>query len=193
MGMTFRKPDLQLVDDLERASRDAARAVSDALPKIADTARQTGRQMADMAASASERVADAASSAAERVAGDPHVKAMTAAVLSSGTAQSAARGLIRFARRRPGLVILGGVAIASLVLALARRGKSAVERAEEGDGIGEGSYQGARDYRVSTLDYLDGKGRQVARSAKEAKEALESGERAALEAAEEEGRRHARN
>jgi hypothetical protein len=193
MGMTFRKPNLQLVEDLEQASQDAARAVSDALPKIAEKARQTGRQVADMAASATNRVGDVAASAAGRIAHDPHVKAATTALLSSGKVQDAGRGLLKFARRRPALLIVGGVAVVSLLVALGRRAKSANAAAQDDDAIGEGSYKGARDYRVSTLDYLDGGSRRVARDARKTKEALDSDERTALVAAEEEGKRHARS
>jgi len=181
MGMTFTKPKLQLVEDLEQLTQEATRAVTDALPKIADKARQTGKQVADIA-----------SAAADRVAHDPHVQAATAAVLSSGRVQNAGRGVLRFARRRPALLIAGGIAVVSLLVVLGRHEKNKGGAPEE-DAMGEGSYKGARDYRDRTKDFLKSQGRNVAKRAKEAEAALESGERTALEAAEEEGRRHARS
>ncbi len=59
--------------------------------------------------------------------------------------------------------------------------------------VGEGSYEGARDYRQRTRRFLAEKGKDVEKLAHEAEEALDGEEAAALDAAEQDGRRHVRD
>lgn len=59
--------------------------------------------------------------------------------------------------------------------------------------IGEGSYEGARDYRARTETFLAKDGESVDAKAREAAAALDGKEGEALRAAEEEGRSHAAN
>lgn len=58
---------------------------------------------------------------------------------------------------------------------------------------GEGSYQGTRDYNARTKKFLDGNKGKVGKLAKEAAKAVEGKDRAKLEAAEAEGKSHARH
>jgi hypothetical protein len=134
--------------------------------------------------------------------GNDAMKATGVALASTAALQAAQRGILRFAARRPMLFALGGLAIVGgLVLASRRKasGESASgesaggENAGRGKEIGEGSYSGAQDYRSRTKAFLKADGKQVPKRVKQAKKALESDERSELEAAEAEGRGHARS
>jgi hypothetical protein len=59
--------------------------------------------------------------------------------------------------------------------------------------IGEGSYEGARQYKEETEEFLGRKGKDVGKLAKEAEAAIDGPEGEALAQAEAEGKRHARD
>ncbi len=59
--------------------------------------------------------------------------------------------------------------------------------------VGEGSYEGARDYKERTKQFLAEKGQDVDKLAHAAEDALDGEESAELDAAEQEGRSHARD
>jgi hypothetical protein len=185
-----------LVEDLQRVPQSALRLVSSAAPKLKDAARQAGRSIVDAASDLTDKAGDAVGD----VLGQSQksaAKATTMTVASMAALQAAERGIARFAVRRPLLLIVGGLAVAGLLLRASQKARARRARpAEDGnlDGqIGEGSYEGARDYHERTQQYLQSKGGQVTKQAREAKKALNGGEGPALEAAEEEGLRHARS
>ncbi len=78
---------------------------------------------------------------------------------------------------------------------MARRRTNGRDRADNaaGEEIGEGSYKGARDYADRTKAFLKTEGERVTTRARQARKALEGEEGAELEAAEAEGREHARS
>jgi len=193
MGSTIAKSNPQLAEDLEHLPGQSLRLVSSTLPRLTEAARQTGRSVrnsvADMAGSAGDAIQQA-------LPGDA-MKATGMALASTAALQAAQRGITRFAARRPMLFVLGGLAIVGgLILVSRRKGsgeKASGENVGDGKEIGEGSYSGARDYRDRTKAFLKAEGKQVPKRAKQAKKALESNERSELEAAEAEGRGHARS
>jgi hypothetical protein len=58
---------------------------------------------------------------------------------------------------------------------------------------GEGSYEGTREYDERTKDFLDRKGKDVPKLARDAAEALDGKEGDELRAAEAEGKAHAQD
>lgn len=59
--------------------------------------------------------------------------------------------------------------------------------------IGEGSYEGSRDYHERTEAFLAKKGKDVENLARKAEEALDGEEGESLKEAEQEGRSHAKS
>lgn len=192
MGSNIAKSNPQLVENVTRASETGLRLVSSTLPRLAEAARQTGRSVkssvSGMASSAGEVMQQALPTGST-------AKATGLALASAAALQAAQRGVVRLAMRRPLLFAVGGLAIVGgLVLASRRRASGKHEAAASGgEGIGEGSYAGARDYHDRTSAFLQSQGKRVTARARQATKALESGERAELEAAEAKGRRHARS
>ncbi len=116
--------------------------------------------------------------------------------MSAAGLQVAQRGIVRLAMRRPWLFAIGGLAIVG-GLVLASRRRSSASQSEDvpaaDSEIGEGSYAGARDYHDRTTSFLKSEGPRVTARARQAKKALEGKEGPELEAAEAEGRGHARS
>ncbi|MBO9574684.1 MAG: hypothetical protein J7494_03005 [Sphingobium sp.] len=174
---------------IEQLQQTGSRLAAATLPTLARTARETGRTVAEFAQSTSKGIADRL---AER---------QPSRLERFGRA-SGMFSVARFAARRPVLVALGGVAVVGVAIALGRRMREArmeregqsggSERSEDLQGIGEGSYEGTRDYRRRTQRFLKDKGDQVAQRASEAKSAVEGAEHSDLERAEQEGLSHAR-
>ena len=194
IGSTIAKSNSQLADDLQRLPDQSLKLMSSTLPKFAETARQTGRSvrnsMSDMASSAGDRIHNALPSSETMDA----IKATGAALASTAALQVAQRSILRFATRRPMLFALGGLAVVGGLVLVARRRTNGRDRADNaaGEEIGEGSYKGARDYADRTKAFLKTEGKRVTTRARQARKALEGEEGAELEAAEAEGREHAR-
>lgn len=194
LGRAIAQSKPELVEDMQRVPQNALRVVSSTAPKLADAARQAGKSIADSASDIADRAGDALG----QVLGQKNTaKATTMTLASMAALHAAERGIVRFATRRPLLLIVGGLAVAGLVLRASRKGRARdnqpAERADAGEQIGEGSYEGARDYNERTQQYLKAKGGQVSKRAREAKKALKGSEGPALEAAEAEGLSHARS
>lgn len=168
---------------IEQLQETGSRFAATTLPKLARTARETGRTVAEFAQATSkdiaERLTERKPSALQRIG------------RSTGLFSVA-----RFAARRPVMLALGGVAVLGVAVAIGRRmreARSEHQAAEDSPtGIGEGSYEGSRDYRRRTQRFLQDKGDTVAKSAADAKTALEGAEHDTLERAEQEGLSHAR-
>jgi len=189
LGSTIAKSNPQLVEDLQRMPEKGLRLVSQNLPKFANAARETGRSVK---ASVSGLASTAGDNLQQVLPDRVSFKNAGAAVASAAALQAAERGIVRFATRRPLLVLLGGLAIVGGI-ALARRQRKHAGTEPSGDEMGEGSYEGARDYHKRTAQFLKSEGKQVAARARQAKKALEGEEGAELEAAEAEGRSRARS
>ncbi len=157
--------------------------LSSTMPALARVARDTGRTVADYSAAAGDRAAHLLEGNIPRLV----------------RPASPGRRVLRFAARRPLVTLLGGAALAGVGIIIGRRllarnsaaGRHEHEHAPEGQ-IGEGSYEGAEEYRERTERFLDEKGRQVSRLASEASEALDGSESEDLEKAESRGRAPAR-
>lgn len=170
---------MRVVAQLQQTGSRLAAAT---LPKLARTARETGRTMAEFAQSTGKDIAERLT---ER---EPSRLAKLARA-------SGLRSIARFAARRPVLLALGGMAVVGVAVTIGRRMREermAGDGLDDLHGIGEGSYQGTQDYRGRTQRFLKDKGDQVAQRASEAKDALEGEERSSLERAEQEGLSHAR-
>jgi hypothetical protein len=84
-----------------------------AIPKVAETARQAGSSVANFATAAGETLVAALNS--EKLAN------LATMGLSIGAARITGRQVLRFAMRRPVLVIVGGIAATRLGMAIYRR------------------------------------------------------------------------
>ena len=165
---------------IEQLQETGQRLAATALPKLAQGARQTGRTVAEFAQARSKEIAD-------RLA-DSDPASLVKLGRSSGLLATAGKGVARFALRRPVMLAVGAVAVIGVAAAIGRR----VKAAQAENDIGEGSYQGAKDYRERTERFARDKG-NVARKAEEARDALEGGEGPSLSAAEQQGLQHARS
>lgn len=184
--MSLRNP--HAVRVIEQLQETGSRLAATALPKLAKSARETGRVAAEYAHAKSRDIADRLSDR------EPSTLARLAG--SSGMLSTAGRSVARFAMRRPVLLALGAVAVIGVAAAIGRRARAARQADDAPSGsdqtMGEGSYEGAKDYHRRTQNFLKDKG-NASRRASEARDALNSPERSGLERAEQEGLSHARS
>jgi len=191
MGSTIGKSKA-LVEDLQHLQHKSLKLVSENLPKFADAARQTGRSVKDSVSDMASSAGDAVHKALPTNQTFDAIRATGAALVSAAALQTAQRGVVRFAMRRPMMFALGGLAVVGGLILVSRR-RSAGSAEDAADQIGEGSYKGARDYADRTKAFLKTEGKQVTARARQAKKALEGSEGSELEAAEAESRSHARS
>jgi hypothetical protein len=191
LGSTIAKSK-PLVEDLQHLQEKSLKLVSENLPKFADAARQKGRSVRDSVSDMASSAGGAIHKALPSSDAFDAIRATGTALASAAALQAAQRGVLRFATRRPLLFALGGLAVVGGLILVTRRRKGAGPD-PVGEEIGEGSYKGARDYADSTKAFLKAEGKRVTTRARQAEKALEGEEGAALEAAEAEGRSHARS
>jgi len=134
----MRKPDATRV--IEQLREGGSRFADSTLPNLARSARETGRSVADLAQSAGRTVV-------ERLPGhkaSPVRRAVSGGVLRSAT---------RVVTRRPVMALMGGVALAGLIVAVRQRMKAMREERAAGESAqGEAERtQGRRDEVAKTL------------------------------------------
>ena len=110
---------------IEQLQETGSRLAAATLPKLAKTARQTGRSVAEFAQSTSKDIADRL---AEQ---EPSTLARLAG--STGILPVAGRSVARFAMRRPVLLALGAVAVIGVAAAVGRRVRAAQANGEGHD------------------------------------------------------------
>jgi hypothetical protein len=102
------------VDEKVAAVRDRTVELANAaIPKVAETARQTGQSLAKFAGAAGDTILATLKS--------EQLIDLAQLGLSLSAARIAGRQAVRFAVRRPVLVAIGGIAVAQLGLAIYRR------------------------------------------------------------------------